>query len=162
MSSSDTTRRALLALLAAAPLAACGFTPVYGPGGAGDALRGRVAFQAPATAEGFRLRAQLEDRLGRVEQGEFLLSVNISIYETALAISSDTDVNRYNVVGAATYTLTRPGTEDPLTTGTVNTFTAYSASGTTVSTRQAQDAARQRLAIALADQIVTELLLSLS
>ncbi|KPP89069.1 MAG: lipopolysaccharide export system outer membrane lipoprotein component LptE [Rhodobacteraceae bacterium HLUCCA08] len=158
MWSSD--RRTLLAGLAALPLAACGFTPVYAPDGPGTAMRGRVAYRAPDTPEGFRLRAQLENRLGRVEQGDYLLTVRLDITEDALAISSAQDVNRYNVLGRADWTLTRPGGDTPVARGSVDTFTAYSASGTTVATRQAQGAARDRLAIALADLIVTELILA--
>lgn len=158
MWSSD--RRSFLAVLAASPLAGCGFTPVYGPGGPGTALRGRIAYRAPDTPEGFRLRARLEDRLGRVEQGDYLLTVQLDITEDALAISSAQDVNRYNVVGRADWTLTRPGDDTPVASGIVDTFTAYSASGTTVATRQARDDARDRLSIALADLIVTELILA--
>lgn len=158
MWSSD--RRSLLTALVALPIAGCGFTPVYGPGGPGDALRGRVAYRAPDTPEGFRLRAQLEDRLGRVERGDYLLTVMLDIDESALAISSSQNVNRYNVVGRADWVLTEPGVDRPVASGSVDTFTAYSAAGTTVATRQAREAARDRLAVALADLIVTDLILA--
>ncbi len=160
MLSSD--RRKFLTLLAALPLAGCGFTPVYGPNGAATALRGRVAYRAPDTPEGFRLRARLEDRLGRVEQGDYLLTVRLNISEVAVVISSAQDINRYNLPGKATWTLTDPNVETPLATGTAQTFTAYSAFGTTVATQEAQDDARDRLAVALADLIVTDLMIAAS
>ncbi|MBT8410777.1 MAG: hypothetical protein KJP02_03130 [Octadecabacter sp.] len=156
MLSSD--RRAFLTLLAALPLAACGFQPVYGTNGAASTLRGRVAYRAPDTVEGFRLRARLEDRLGRVEQGDYLLTVQMDIREVALVISSDQDTNRYNLPGKATWALTRAGDDTPVAQGVAETFTAYSAFGTTVATRTAQEDARDRLAIALADLIVTDLM----
>ena len=151
-------RRHILKLTAALPLAGCGFAPVYGTNGAGQSLRGRIAYRAPNTPEGFRLRTRLEDRLGRVEQGDYLLTVQLDIAEVAVVISTAQDINRFNLPGKATWTLTEPGNDTPLASGTAETFTAYSAFGTTVATREAQDDARDRLAIALADLIVTDLI----
>lgn len=151
-------RRTALKLLAGLPLAGCGFAPVYGTNGAGGALRGRIAYRAPNTPEGFRLRTRLEDRLGRVEQGDYLLTVQMEISEVVVVISSAQDINRFNLPGKATWTLTEPGNDTPLAQGVAETFTAYSAFGTTVATREAQVDARDRLAIALADMIVTDLI----
>jgi len=142
------------------PLAGCGFTPVYGPDGSGRSLRGRIAYRAPNTPEGFRLRTRLEERLGRVERGDYLLTVDLNFNEEAVVVSSSQDINRFNLPGTATWTLTEPGSDAPLATGSARTFTAYSASGTTVATQEAQDDARDRLAIALADQIVTDLIIA--
>ncbi len=58
-------RRTFLAFLAAGALGACGFTPVYGPGGTGEGLRGAITIAAPDDREGFELVKQLENRLGR-------------------------------------------------------------------------------------------------
>lgn len=157
---SSFNRRHLLKLTAALPLAGCGFSPVYGPNGSGRTLRGRIAYRAPNTVEGFRLRTRLEDRLGRVERGDYLLTVEMDIDEESLVISSSQDINRFNVTGIATWTLTEPGNDNPLASGTAETFTAYSASGTTVATQDAKDDARDRLAIALADLIVTDLIIA--
>jgi LPS-assembly lipoprotein len=154
------SKRRFLTLLAGLPLAACGFEPVYGPEGAATALRGRIAYRAPETPEGFRLRARLEDRLGRVERGDYLLLIGIETREEAVVISSDQDINRYNLPGRATWALFSAEDLDadtPLASGEVRTFTAYSAFGSTVATQEAQDDARDRLAVALADLIVTDL-----
>lgn len=159
-SSTLKSRRAFLSLLAALPMAGCGFTPVYGTNGAGRTLRGRIAYRAPNTPEGFRLRTRLEDRLGRVEQGDYLLTVQLEIDEEAVVISSAQDINRFNLPGKAIWTLTEPGNDTPLASGTAQTFTAYSAFGTTVATSEAQDDARDRLAIALADLIVTDIIVA--
>ena len=35
--------------MTSAALCACGFSPVYAPGGTGDRLQGRIAVQAPDT-----------------------------------------------------------------------------------------------------------------
>ena len=162
MLSSD--RRAFLTRIAALPvlglLAGCGFTPVFGADGAARTLRGRIAYRAPNTPEGFRLRTRLEDRLGRVERGDYLLTVQLEIEEDAIVISSAQDINRFNLPGKATWTLTEPGNDTPLASGIAQTFTAYSAFGTTVATREAQDDARDRLAVALADLIVTDIIVA--
>ena len=60
----------------------------------------------------------------------------------------------------AAWALTEPGAAEPLASGVVETFTAYSAFGTTVATQEAQADARDRLAIALADLIVTDIILA--
>lgn len=158
MLSSD--RRKFLSLLVALPLAGCGFSPVYGPNGSGGALRGRIAFRAPDSPEGFRLRARLEDRLGRTERGDYLLTINLDIEEIAVVISSAQDINRFNLPGKADWILSEPGNDTPLAAGSVETFTAYSAFGTTVATQEAQNDARDRLAIALADLIVTDIIVA--
>lgn len=154
------SKRHLLKLLAVLPVAGCGFTPVYGTNGSTRSLRGRIAYRAPNTPEGFRLRTRLEDRLGRVEQGDYLLRVELDIEEVAVVISSAQDINRFNLPGKATWTLTEPGVDQPLASGVAETFTAYSAFGTTVATQEAQDDARDRLAIALADLIVTDIIIA--
>ena len=154
MSSFD--RRTLLLSLGA--LAGCGFRPAYGPTATGRSLRGRIAYRAPNTPEGFRLRARLEDRLGRVERGDYLLTVQLEISEVAVVISSSQDINRFNLPGTARWTLTEDGQTSPLASGTAETFTAYSAFGTTVATQEAQNDARDRLAVALADLIVTDII----
>lgn len=153
-------RRHLLKLLGALPLAGCGFTPVYGTNGAGGSLRGRIAYRAPDTREGFRLRARLEDRLGRTEVGDYLLTIDLDLSVEAVAISSSSDINRFNLPGTARWELTEPGNDTPLARGTAETFTAYSAFGTTVATEEAEDDARDRLAIALADLIVTDIIIA--
>lgn len=149
-------RAACLAVLA---VAGCGFTPVYAPGGAGGKLRGTIAYEAPATDEGFRLRGRFEDRLGRADAPDYVLSTALAITETPLAISSNQDINRYNLVGEATWALRSRNDDAVLFQGTVDTFTSYSALGTTVATLEAERDARERLAIALADLIVTQLMI---
>ncbi len=61
MSSSD--RRTVLTLLAALPVAACGFVPAYGPNGPAKALMGRVRVDDPGDKRSFDLVARLEERL---------------------------------------------------------------------------------------------------
>lgn len=156
MSLSD--RRQFLALLGLLPLAACGFTPVYGPGGSGNALQNRVAFAAPDTPLAFSFVARLEDRIGRADGAPYLLSYRIDISESALAVTDTDDINRINVAGTITYAVTDTATDVQVQAGEVSTFTAYASSGSPVATSAAQRDAQERLMTILADQIVSRLL----
>ncbi|WP_330449555.1 hypothetical protein FLP41_04955 [Paracoccus marcusii] len=49
-----------------------------------------------------------------------------------------------------------------ITQGRVSSFTSYSTTGTTISTLAAEGDARERLALMLADQVVTRLLAAAS
>lgn len=160
MSLSD--RRKFLTLLAAAPLAACGFTPVYGPNGAGAALRGQILTDAPDTRLGFELVSRLEARLGRADNARYVLSYSITTSETGFAITGTNDITRYRVSGEIDFTLTEIATGDQLLADSVSSFTAYSTTSTTVATAAAERDAEDRLMALLADQMVTQLLVSAS
>ena len=158
MSSSD--RRHFLTLLAAAPRAGCGFAPVDAPGGAGQALRGRVLVAAPDTRLGFVLVARLEERLGLPDQNAFRLDYSIETSEAGLAITGTNDITRINLAGTVTFTLTDTATDSVVLRDDVSTFTAYSTTSTPVSTAAARRDAEDRLMTALADQVMSRLLAS--
>ncbi len=156
MSSSD--RRAFLALLAAAPLAACGFEPAYAPGGPAAELPGRVAVDAPSDRDAFDLVARLEDRLGRARPSAFRLSYRITTRTGSQAVAPDNTINRYQLLGSVEFALRDQATDTVLTSGKVSSFTAYSAFGTSVATAASEADAHRRLMRILADQIVTRLI----
>jgi len=149
-------RSALIGLLA---LAGCGLTPVYGSGGSAGVLRNAVTFAAPDTVAGFRLRAQLETRLGRVNVPQYALSVDLSQTPRPATITPDGDTTRFNLAGTADWSLSDLG-GTVLKTGSVQTFTSYSATGSTVATQAAETDASARLSVALADLIVARLILA--
>lgn len=155
MSSSD--RRTFLALAAALPLAACGFTPAYGPGGPAQALNGQVRVDDPKSKNAFDLVERLEERVGRTRQPAFLLSYTISTRTVGQAITPANATTRYQILGSTTFTLRDAGTNAVLTEGTVDGFTAYSAVGTRVESDSSRDDALVRLMRILADRIVTQL-----
>jgi len=140
-------------------LAACGFTPVYGPGGAGTVLRDATTVSAPDTREGFRLLTRIEDSLGRAGAETFHLAVSLDISEERSAVTEDETATRRQVLGVATYRLTSGGPDGPLVTeGRVQSFTSYSTTTTPSATLAAEADARDRLAVLLADLIVARLL----
>ncbi len=149
-----------LAVTALAALASCGFQPVYAPGGAGLALRDAVIITAPDTPFDYRLRTTIEDRLGVADTARFTLTLTTAMAEVAAAIAPDGSITRYNLTGTATWALNDAGTAAELAAGQVDSFTSYGATGTTIATRSAEGDARDRLATALADLIVAQLLIA--
>ncbi len=144
------------ALIGLAALAGCGFTPVYGPGSTASQLREQVRISAPATAEGYRLLQALRDRLGRASSPTYDLTVTLDFTQIAAATTAAGSTTRYNLPGSANYVLTdRNGAV--LAQGAVDSFTSYSATGTTVATSAAETDARDRLAIQLAELIIVQL-----
>ncbi|MDX2484344.1 MAG: LPS assembly lipoprotein LptE [Pseudodonghicola sp.] len=153
MSSFD--RRSLLILPLA--LAACGFTPVYAPGGTGSALRARVQVQEPDSPDEYVLVRTLEDRLGRATVPAYQLSYKLSTETEEQAITATNETTRYSLVGQADYTLTALETGTIVASGQVRNFTGYSATGTTVESLAGESDASERLMVILADQMVTRI-----
>lgn len=149
-------------LLAAAALAGCGFTPVYGPKGSANALSGRIAFDPPNDPAGFALVRHLERRLGIAAAPAYRLSADIAMGEEELGVTADQTITRYNVLGRVDFVLRREGSDAPVTSGTVESFSSYSATGTPFATQTAQNDAKDRLMAILADQIVARLLATAS
>lgn len=154
MSSFD--RRTLLLGLVTLP--ACGFEPVYGTGGSAEGLYGQIRFETPDDVNGYNLRNQLEDLLGRSASARYEMQVSLRLRTESLAITSQQSINRLNVIGTATYQVRDLSTGRVVDRGSVNNFTGYSASGTTVATASARDDAFERLTQILADQIVAQVL----
>ncbi|SFQ15694.1 LPS assembly lipoprotein LptE [Tranquillimonas alkanivorans] len=164
MSSFD--RRA--ALLSLAALAACGFTPVYGPGGAAEGLRGTIAVDPPDDPEGYALVRQLERRLGQPVDPLYDLSADILLRQEGLGVTPDQEVTRYQLIGAVRFVLTEIASGEAVATGEVRNFTGYSApvfdpsrgsiAGNPVTVLTAERDARERLMTILADQVVAQLL----
>lgn len=156
MSSSD--RRLFLLGLAALPLAACGFTPAYGPEGGASALRGRVLVQTPQTKQDFDFVARLDSRLGRASDAAYDLGYSISTSRQSGGITASNVTTRYTLQGSATWTLTERNSGERVAGGTVRAFASWSATGTTVASLAAEDDAARRLSIMLADQVMLRLI----
>jgi LPS-assembly lipoprotein len=154
LSSDRQTRRAVLCGLLA--LAGCGFTPVHGDG---NSLRGKIAFDTRDNVAGFRLRERLEQRLGVTETPVYILQARITDRRRSLAITTSGDNTRFNVVGTVAWTLNDAQTGEKVAEGSHETFTSFSATGSTTATQAAETDAIARLSVALADMIVSRLFL---
>lgn len=159
MSSSD-RRTFLVSGLSAAglSLAGCGFRPAYGPGGTAEGLRGRIAVDAPDGIDDFTLVEQLETRLGRASAPRWRLSYRVATESEGLGVTAEQDTTRYNITGRAAFQLRDIDSGSVVQSGEVDSFTAYSATGSTVATRTAERDAYRRLMVILADEMVTRLL----
>jgi LPS-assembly lipoprotein len=163
MSSSDRktpvvalTRR--LVLLAPLALAACGFAPAYAPGGAGTALFATVRAQDPTDKNGFDLVERLEERLGRPQDVRYDLAYTITTEAVGVGITTGNEITRFNLKGVIDYTLTERSSGARVAGGRVQSFTAYSATGSTIAGLAAEEDAATRLMRLLADQIVARLI----
>ena len=83
-------RRAVLAGLGALSLAACGFTPVYAPGGGGSRLLNAVSLQAPDDDRRYVFNRRFEERLGRPASGApYALTVRIQVTEQDIGVTRE-------------------------------------------------------------------------
>lgn len=138
-------------------LAACGFTPAYGPGAPAAVLRGAVDVRGGEEVFDYRLRTALEDRLG---QGTgYVLSFVAKVDEVQAAVTSEGTITRFNVTGVAEWLLADAAGAE-VARGTASGFTSYLTTGSTVATDAAQRDAADRLAVVLADQIVARLVIA--
>lgn len=156
MSWSD--RRQVLALLAAAPLAACGFSPAYAPGGAAHALREAVVLAEPKDRDGFDFANRLEDRLGRASAPRFRLDWSVDADPVGAGLTPSGAITRYTLTGRARYALVRLEGGQTVASGSADSFTSWSTSGSTVATLTAEQDAHRRLMIILADQVAARLI----
>jgi LPS-assembly lipoprotein len=160
MSLSD--RRQILLALAALPLAACGFTPAYAPGGAGTALRGQVRANDPRTDLDFDFVAALEERLGRPQTQRYTLSYALATSERGSGEVVGLGVTRIALIGTVEYALTDATTGQVVVQDRVRSFTNYSTTATQLATLRAREDAERRLVRILADQVATRLIAALS
>ncbi|WP_227444174.1 LPS assembly lipoprotein LptE [Cognatishimia sp. F0-27] len=153
------TRRALLVALGGSGLTACGFQPVYGPGGGGRALEGQIALSAAETPESYAFNRRFEERLGRSTAAPWQLGVQIQTDQQDLGSTSTGSITRYRIIGRAQYALMPAGSKTAVIEGRTNAFTGYSTTGSTVATLAAERDARERLMVILADQVIDSLIL---
>lgn len=146
-----------LMFLAPLALVACGFQPVYGPGGTGTALQNRVLVDEPNDRYGYFLTREIEERLGRASIPAYGLALTITTEEEGLATDLEGNTRRFDLIGRVDYALRDLATGQIVTSGKVENFTGYSATGTTVATLAGEQDAQVRLMNILADQIVTRL-----
>ena len=156
MWSSD--RRGVLSLGGALALSACGFAPAYAPGGPASGLQGRVRAADPGDKAGFDLVTRLEERLGPPANAPYALTYSISLQAVVVGVTDALAITRYNLNGFVDWQLLPAAGGPALVAGRVQSFTSWSATGSTVATVTAQDDATRRLMVILADQIVTRLL----
>ena len=160
MSSPD-RRMLLLGAGAALALSACGFRPALKAGTEQRALRGDVALRVPEGRLGFALREALEGRLGRPEGAPaYLLTADLVMTDSGLAITQDSSITRYVITGASRWSLIGPEGFRPIE-GVSEGMSAYSATASLFATRQARRDTETRVAKELGERIWTRILAEL-
>lgn len=153
MSSPD--RRGFLALML---LAGCGFAPAYAPTGPAAGLTGQIRVAEPDTKNGFDLVQRLEERLGRAGAVRYDLAFTLTTRAIGVGITPENATTRFNLTGEVVWTLTDIRTDTRVTGGRAQSFTSWSATGSTVAGLAAEEDAGLRLMRILADRIVQDLL----
>ncbi len=156
MSSDRLSRRA--ALFAVLGLAGCGFVPAFAPGGTAAQWQNAVIVDAPDTTMGFRMGARLRETLGAPAAARFAMTIAPQTAPVPATITEEGDITRLNLTGNAAWQIKDLATGMVVEEGLVQTFTSYSATGSTVATQAAETDALERLSVALADLIVQQLL----
>lgn len=149
-------RRGFL-ILCAAGLVGCGFSPLYAPGGAATGLQNSILPDDPSGRADYLLVRRFEERLGSANPATYGLSYSVVLVGEAVAISSANITTHYTLLGSITYALRDLTSQEVLTSGRVDSFTSYSASGTTVATAAARRDAEDRLMVIMTDQMITRL-----
>lgn len=160
--SSSNRRLFLISASAAVALAGCGFTPVHGPGGSAEGLRGAVTVAAPDDANSYAFVKRMEERLGRNLSAPYRLEYSITTRSEGVGVTPRQEITRTQVLGAVEFSVTSVATGEVVERGTVSNFTAYSTEGSTVSTAAVERDANRRLMVILADQITTRFLATFS
>ena len=146
--------RGLAALLL---LSACGFEPALAPVSGGPPPAYRLA--EPFDRNGYLYRSALEDRLGAASPDAPLLAYSIALSQRVIAVSQLENARRVHEYGAVSWSVT-DAAGAVIASGREEGFTAWSATGTTLSVRASERDAEERLMRLLADRTVTALLAS--
>lgn len=151
-------RRTVLMLALGAGVSACGFTPVYKEGSTASALQGQIEIDLVKGRNGFELREELENRLGRADAGApYVLTFKLTTTETGLAVTEDEGTTRTNLIGVAAFTVRRKSTGEVAYRDSVRNITAYGNTSETFPSAVAKRDANTRLARVLADQIANRI-----
>jgi LPS-assembly lipoprotein len=153
---------AVLAVLGALAVSACGFTPMYAEPGVGSPLR-RIAVSAQDDRLGYRLREQLEDALGwdRSAAPLYRLTTQVEQERRSLGRRIDDTATRYELTVKATWTLTPVAGGAPVT-GAETVTTTYASADQPYAAIAAQQDGEERAASELARRIRLDLMQALS
>jgi LPS-assembly lipoprotein len=118
---------------------------------------GRSACRTRPTATALTWSSGWKNALGRPEAERYDLAFTIRTAAVGVGITTENEISRFNLEGVVDYTLTERATGARVAGGQVKSFTAYSATGSTVAGLAAEEDAATRLMRILADQIVARL-----
>ncbi len=145
-------------MLAALPLAGCGFAPVYGRGGAARGLRGQLDFDLVETRPGFLMREELVARFGSGgPDARFAVKVTPDFTTDDLVIDATAGIARHELHGKVEIAVTDRTTGKVVFTDTLRDTTGYSSTAATVASNAARRDAETRLSRSLAEAVAARL-----
>jgi len=153
------SRRNILAALAAAPLAGCGFHPLYGGRTAGeyDPRLAAIKVAPIPDREGQMLELALREKLNPrsvTAPTRYSLTVTLKLTQSDLGIQRNATSTRSEINAAASYLLSGGGTN---VTGNSRTVTAFNLQDDAWAATVAEKDARERAIADLADAIYMQL-----
>ncbi|MGH6969754.1 MAG: LPS assembly lipoprotein LptE [Stellaceae bacterium] len=153
------SRRSILAALAAAPLAGCGFHPLYGGHTAGeyDPRLAAIKVTPIPDRQGQLLALALREKLnprGVTTPTRYTLTVNLALVRTDLGIQRNATSTRSEINATANYSLSGGGTS---IAGSSRTVSAFNLQDDAWAATVAENDARERAIQDLADAIYVQL-----
>ncbi len=146
----------MVALLAAlAPLAACGFTPLYATPAVVPALASIEAVLPGTSRTGFLLKEQLGQQFARDvdEPAHYRLTLTVNEYRLPRGVRVNNVANRYELDVNTTYSLTDAATAKVLYTGRSSVEVSYDSADPPYAGVAANQDGEQRAAAQMAIQI---------
>jgi len=158
--------RVLAALLALAPLSACGLQPMYAGGGDGAVAQGLAAVAVPPIPgrDGWLVRNALRDRLGNYSDDgaeRYRLDVRLDDQLEGLGLLTDDTIGRERRTLRARYQLVDTATGEIMLDATAGSDAGIDVVSSEYATIAAEQTALENLASEVADRIVTQLALAL-
>jgi LPS-assembly lipoprotein len=149
---------AVSALLIAAGLGGCGFTPLYATPGVAPGLS-RVQVVAPEGRVGFLLRQDLDDALGRDNAATpaWRLDMQLTQVRNARGLNVDNTAQRYELDAQVSYTLTDLATGKVAHTGQVSSAVSYDSAAQPYAGIAARQDTQDRIAADAAQKIQLDL-----
>lgn len=153
--------RLVFAALALAALAGCGFKPMYAPDAGGGAVIGPVTIAEVPTKTGHVLRTELSRLLAVERNGPARrLDVTVSEFIAPLGLRVDESSSRADLITNAPYTLYDVDGRE-LVKGSVGAVVSYDLPGSAFGAATAQEDARERAGVLLAQRLRTDIVMRL-
>lgn len=151
----------ILALLLALMLAGCTLRPLYAGGGGGHVAQTLESVQvAPIPGRaGWLVRTALEDRLGAEGEARYRLEIELDDDITGFGIRADDSVARERRTLRARYRLVEAGRGTVVLDATAGSDAGIDVVSSEYATVAAEQTALERLAVEIADQIVSRIAL---
>jgi len=158
-----TVLRGLIALTLLAPLAACGFRPVYADAQTGGPIAAELAaidIDPQTDRIGLMVQEALADKLkpfASATPAKYRLTLKLTETPTGVAVGKDSGFTRFNYMLTGEYALYDLKTGAGLTSGALRSISAYNVVGSQFATLSAERDARERAARDLTDDLWSRL-----